>query len=52
LAANFADATDELYLSALVEMGLVLFLVTFVVNAVAKLLVLRVTRDVRAAGHI
>lgn len=52
LAANFADATDELYLSALVEMGLVLFLVTFVVNAIAKLLVLRVTRDVRAAGHI
>ena len=42
LAANFAEATDELYLSALIEMGLVLFLVTFVVNAFAKLLVARV----------
>ena len=42
LAANFAEATDKLYLSALIEMGLVLFLVTFVVNAIAKLLVMRV----------
>ena len=42
LAANFAEATDKLYLSALIEMGLVLFLVTFVVNAFAKLLVARV----------
>ena len=42
LAANFADATEELYLSALIEMGLVLFLVTFAVNALAKLLVMRV----------
>ena len=44
LAANFAEATDELYLSALIEMGLVLFLVTMLVNAVAKLLVMRVER--------
>src|SRR5687768_6057465 len=33
LAANFAEATDKIYLSALIEIGLVLFLVTFVVNA-------------------
>ena len=45
LAANFAEATDRLYLSALIEMGLVLFLVTFVVNAIAKLLVMRVARE-------
>lgn len=44
LAANFAEATDELYLSALIEMGLVLFLVTFVVNAIAKLLVMNVNK--------
>lgn len=43
LAANFAEATDETYLSALIEMGLILFLVTFVVNALAKLLILTVT---------
>ena len=45
LAANFAEATDRLYLSALIEMGLVLFLVTFVVNALAKLLVMRVAKE-------
>ncbi len=45
LAANFAEATDKLYLSALIEMGLVLFLVTFVVNGFAKLLVARVARS-------
>ena len=44
LAANFAEATDKLYLSALIEMGLVLFLVTFIVNAFAKLLVSRVAK--------
>lgn len=48
LAANFAEATDKLYLSALIEMGLVLFLVTFVVNAFAKLLVSRVGKRMHA----
>jgi phosphate transport system permease protein len=48
LAANFAEATDELYLSALIEIGLVLFLVTFVVNAFAKLLVSRVGKRIHA----
>lgn len=42
LAANFAEATDKLYLSALIEMGLVLFVVTFIVNGFAKILVSRV----------
>jgi len=48
LAANFAEATDKIYLSALIEIGLVLFLVTFVVNAFAKLLILSVARDTTA----
>ncbi|MGE3465833.1 MAG: phosphate ABC transporter permease subunit PstC [Pyrinomonadaceae bacterium] len=52
LAANFADATEEVYLSALIEMGLILFLLTFVVNGFAKLLVMRVTREARSAGHV
>ena len=43
LASNFADATGGIYLSALIEIGLILFLVTFVVNALAKLLVQSVT---------
>ncbi len=49
LAANFAEATDKLYLSALIEMGLVLFLVTFVVNGLAKLLVARVAKGTGTA---
>ena len=46
LAANFAEARDPLYVSALIEIGLVLFLVTFTVNALAKLLVLGVTNRI------
>jgi phosphate transport system permease protein len=52
LAANFAEATDKTYLSALIEIGLVLFLVTFVVNAFAKLLVLSVSRGQGSAKHV
>lgn len=44
IANEFTEATDALYLSALVEIGLILFLVTFMVNGVAKLLVWSVTR--------
>lgn len=49
LAANFADATEKVYLSALIEMGLVLFLVTFVVNALAKLLIIGVANRTKSA---
>lgn len=51
LAANFAEATDKLYLSALIEMGVVLFLVTFVVNAFAKVLVMGVAKGTNAASQ-
>lgn len=51
LAANFAEATDKLYLSALIEMGLVLFLVTFIVNAFAKVLIMSVARGQTGAKH-
>jgi phosphate transport system permease protein len=44
LANEFTEATGDLYLSALIELGLILFLVTFVVNGIAKLLVWSVTR--------
>lgn len=44
IANEFTEATGDLYLSALIEIGLILFLVTFVVNAAAKLLVWSVTR--------
>ena len=44
LANEFSEATGDVYLSALVEIGLALFLVTIVVNALARLLVWTVTR--------
>ncbi|MGB7209571.1 MAG: phosphate ABC transporter permease subunit PstC [Pyrinomonadaceae bacterium] len=52
LAANFAEATDKIYLSALIEIGLVLFLVTFVVNALAKLLIMSVGGNSSSAKHV
>ncbi len=39
LANEFTEATSDLYLSALVEIGLVLLVLTIVVNALARLLV-------------
>ena len=51
LANEFTEATGRLYLSALVEIGLALFLVTIVVNALARLLVWSVTRGVPARVH-
>ncbi len=51
IANEFSEATGELYLSALIEIGLALFLVTIVVNAVARLLVWSATRGVPARAH-
>jgi phosphate transport system permease protein len=52
LAANFAEARDPLYFSALIEIGLILFLLTFVVNAIAKLMVSGVVgREAKSAGQ-
>jgi len=39
IANEFAEATSDLYLSALIEVGLLLFVVTVIVNALARLLV-------------
>jgi phosphate transport system permease protein len=44
LANEFTEAVGELYTSSLVELGLILFLITFVVLAVAKYLILRVRK--------
>lgn len=48
IANEFTEATADIYLSSLIELGLILFFVTFVVNAIARLMVWRVTR--RTAG--
>lgn len=44
LANEFREATGELYISSLAQLGLILFLVTFLVNGLARLLVWSVTR--------
>jgi len=49
IANEFSEATNPLYINALVELGLVLFLLTIILNALARLLILVTTR--RATGH-
>lgn len=51
IAGEFSEATGDLYLSALIEIGLALFLVTIVVNTIARLLVWAVTRGAPARAH-
>lgn len=51
IANEFTEATKDLYLSALVELGLILFFVTFIVNAIARLLVWNVTRKTGGVGR-
>ena len=44
IANEFNEATDDLYRSALIEIGLALFIVTIIVNVLAGLMVWTVTR--------
>jgi phosphate transport system permease protein len=44
IANEFTEAADALYLHALVEIGLVLFLITVVINALSRVLIWRVGR--------
>jgi phosphate transport system permease protein len=48
IANEFSEATGDLYYSALIQIGLALFLVTVVVNAIARLMVWAVTRGIPA----
>jgi phosphate transport system permease protein len=51
IANEFNEATDELYRSALIEIGLALFVVTIIVNILAGLMVWTVTRGVPGGGR-
>ena len=44
IANEFTEATGDLYVQALIELGLVLFLLTIVINGLARLLVLATTQ--------
>ncbi len=48
IAAEFTEAVGNIYLSSLIEMALVLFVLTLVVNALAGLLVWSITRGMPA----
>jgi phosphate transport system permease protein len=51
IANEFTEAAGDLYLSALIEIGLALFIVTIIVNAIARLLVWAVTRGNTARAN-
>src|SRR5207244_3549363 len=48
LANEFTEAVGDLYTSALIELGLILFVITFIVLALAKLLLLQLAKG---EGH-
>jgi phosphate transport system permease protein len=51
IANEFAEATSRLHVAALFEIGLVLFVITVVVNAAARLLVWRVSSGSSAGSR-
>jgi phosphate transport system permease protein len=51
LANEFSEAADPLYLSALVEIGLVLFTITLIVNSLSRILIWSMSRSAAVAGE-
>jgi phosphate transport system permease protein len=51
IANEFTEATDDLYLHALIEIGLVLFLITLIVNSASRLLIWAMGRTARPAAR-
>ena len=49
IANEFTEAADQLYLAALVEIGLVLFIVTLIVNSLSRLLIWSMSRRMAPA---
>jgi phosphate transport system permease protein len=52
IANEFTEATFDLYISALVEVGLVLFVVTLIMNAAARVLVWSTARSSQQLGAL
>jgi phosphate transport system permease protein len=44
IANEFTEAADPLYLNALVEIGLVLFVITLIINGLSRLLIWSMAR--------
>jgi phosphate ABC transporter, permease protein PstC len=51
IANEFSEATYDLYLQALIEVGLVLFVTTLAINLLAQLLIARVKRRANLGGR-
>ena len=52
IANEFTEAADDLYLSALVEIGLVLFTITLIVNLLSRLLIWSMARSARGPRRV
>jgi phosphate transport system permease protein len=51
IANEFTEATGDLYLQSLIELGLVLFLLTFILNGLARLLIVATSQRGGGMGH-
>ena len=51
IANEFTEATGDLYLQSLVELGLVLFLLTFILNGLARILIVATSQRGSGLGH-
>ena len=51
IANEFAEAADDLHLHALIEIGLVLFIITLIVNSLSRLLIWTMGRSARRAAR-
>lgn len=49
IANQFSEASDDLYLNALIEIGLVLFIITLIVNSLSRVLIWSMARSARTA---
>jgi len=52
IANEFTEATSQIHLQALIELGLVLFLLTFILNGLARLLLVLTAQKGSGMGHV
>ena len=52
IANEFTEATGDLYLQSLIELGLVLFLLTFILNGLARLLIVVTAQRGSGMGNV
>jgi phosphate transport system permease protein len=51
IANEFTEATGNLYLQSLIELGLVLFVLTFILNGIARILIVVTSQRGGGTGH-